>query len=153
MTWYELFLWVHVTMAVIWVGGAAMIQAFAFRIMRAQDPVRLAAFSRDAGIIGMRMFAPASLLLLLTGVGLVLNGNWDWGEPFVSVGLLIWLLSFVTGMFYLGPEGGRVATAIESAGPESPEAQRRIANILRYSRIELVLLLGLVFMMVVKLGT
>lgn len=48
---------------------------------------------------------------------------------------------------------GRVATAIESAGPGSPEAQRRIANILRYSRIELVLLLGLVFMMVVKLGT
>jgi hypothetical protein len=48
---------------------------------------------------------------------------------------------------------GRVATAIESAGPESPEAQRRIADILRYSRIELVLLLGLVFMMVVKLGT
>lgn len=153
MTWYELFLWLHITMAVVWVGGGIMLQALALRVIAASDPVRMAAFSRDVEFIGLRLFTPASLLLLLTGVGLVLNGNWDWGEPFVSIGLLVWLLSFLTGILYLGPEGGRIARAIEAGGPASPEAQRRIGNILRYSRVELVLLLAVIFMMVVKLGT
>jgi len=153
MTWYELFLWLHVLMVVVWVGGAIMIQAFALRVIAAKDAGRMAGFARDVEFIGMRLFTPASLLLLLTGIGLVLNGDWDWGEPFVSIGLLVWLLSFLTGILYLGPEGGRIAKAIEASGPTSPEAQRRIGNILRYSRIEIGLLLVVIFMMVVKLGT
>jgi uncharacterized membrane protein len=153
MTWYELFLWLHVMMVVIWVGGAIMIQAFALRVIAAKDAERMAGFARDVEFIGMRLFTPASLLLLLTGIGLVLNGNWDWGEPFVSLGLLVWLASFLTGVLYLGPEGGRIAKAIDAGGPASPEAQRRIASILRYSRIEIGLLLIVIFMMVVKLGT
>jgi uncharacterized membrane protein len=153
MTWYEFFLWLHVTMVVVWVGGAIMIQAFALRTIAAKDPERMAGFSRDVEFIGMRLFLPASLLLLLTGIGLVLNGNWGWGDPFVSIGLVVWLLSFLTGILYLGPEGGRIAKEIEESGPTSPEAQRRIGNILRFSRIELVLLLVVIFMMVVKLGT
>jgi uncharacterized membrane protein len=153
MTWYETFLWLHITMAIVWIGGAVMIQAFALRILAAKDGARMAEFSRDVEFIGMRLFTPASLVLLLTGIGLVLNGNWDWGEPYISVGLVVWLLSFLTGILYLGPEGGRIAKAIDADGPESPEAQRRIGNILRYSRIELLLLLVVVFMMTVKLGT
>jgi uncharacterized membrane protein len=153
MTWYELFLWLHVMMAVIWIGGAIMIQAFALRVIAAKDAVRMAGFARDVEFIGMRLFTPASLLLFLTGIALVLDGSWDWGEPFVSLGLLVWLASFLTGVLYLGPEGGRIAKAIDADGPTSPEAQRRIASILRYSRIEIVLLLVVIFMMVVKLGT
>ena len=33
MTWYTFFKWIHVTAAVIWVGGAAMIQAYALRVL------------------------------------------------------------------------------------------------------------------------
>lgn len=153
MTWYELFLWLHVMMVVIWVGGAIMIQAFALRIIGANDAERMAAFSRDVEFLGLRIFTPSSLVLLLSGIGLVLNGDWDWGEPFISLGLVVWLLSFLTGVLYLGPEGGRIAKAIDAGGPASPEAQRRIGNILRYSRIELLLLLVVIFMMVVKLWT
>ena len=39
------------------------------------------------------------------------------------------------------------------AGGATPRAQQLIGNVLRYSRIELVLLWIVVFMMVVKLGT
>lgn len=153
MTWYELFLWLHVMTAVIWVGGAIMIQAFALRVIAARDAERMAGFARDVEFIGLRLLTTSSVVLLLSGIGLVLNGNWDWGEPFVSIGLVVWLGSFLTGALYLGPEGGRIAKAIEADGPASPEAQRRITNILRYSRIELLFLLVVVFMMVVKLGT
>jgi uncharacterized membrane protein len=153
MTWYELFLWLHVMGAVAWVGGGLLIQAFALRIVASNDAHRMAGFSRDVEWVGLRLFMPSSLVLILTAVGLMLNGNWSWGEPFVSAGLAVWVVSFLAGMGFLGPESGRIAKAIETDGPASPDAQRRIARILAYSRFELVLLLIVVFMMVVKLGT
>lgn len=153
MTWYETFLWLHITAAAIWVGGDAMIQAFAYRIMRSDEPSRLVGFARDVEWTGLRVVMPASIVLLASGIGLVVNLDWDWGEPFISVGLLVWLISAGVGAGFLGPESGRIAKVVEAEGPSSPEAARRIGRILLYSRVELVLLLVVVFMMTVKLGT
>ena len=124
----------------------------ALRVFGTKDEGRIAAFAGDIEVLGMRVFMPSSLLLIVTGVGLVLNGNWDWSEPFISVGLLVWLISFVAGIAYLGPTSGRIKAEMQ-AGGATPRAQQLIGNVLRYSRIELVLLWIVVFMMVVKLGT
>ena len=152
MTWYEFFLFVHISMAVIWVGGAFFLQILALRVMGTRDDARMAAFAGDAEVLGMRVFAPSSGLLLLAGIALVVNGDWSWSEPFIGIGLVIWLVSFVAGIAYLGPTSGRIKAEI-SANGMSPRAQELIGNTLRYSRIELVLLWIVVFMMVVKLGT
>ena len=152
MTWYEFFLFLHIAMAVIWVGGAFFLQILALRVMGTRDEARMAAFAGDAEVLGMRVFAPSSLLLLLAGVGLVLNLDWDWSEPFIVIGLIVWLISFVAGVAYLGPSGGKIKAEI-SANGMTPRAQELIENTLRYSRIELVLLWIVVFMMVVNLGT
>lgn len=69
------------------------------------------------------------------------------------LGLLVWVISFAAGLGYLGPESGCIAKAIEREGPQSAEARQRIERIFVYSRLELVLLYAVVFMMVVKLGT
>jgi hypothetical protein len=71
----------------------------------------------------------------------------------VSVGLVVWILAAVTGAAFLGPESGRIAKVVATEGAESTAARRRIDRILLISRVELALLLVVVFMMVVKLGT
>jgi uncharacterized membrane protein len=152
MTWYELFLFLHIAMAVVWVGGGFFLQMLALRILGSKDEARVAAFAGDIEVLGLRIFTPSSVVLLLTGIGLVSNGNWDWSEPFVTVGLLVWLASFVAGVGYLGPTSGKIKAEMGANGT-SPRAQQLIGNMLRYSRIELVLLWIVVFMMVVKLGT
>jgi hypothetical protein len=155
MTWYELFLWLHVTAAVVWVGGGLMMQLLGMRAAASGSREHMAGYSGDAEYIGMRLFTAASLLLIVSAVGLMLNdaSPWDWGEPFVLVGLAVWVVSFVVGFFYLGPTAGKIKRAIEAGGPDSPEAQRLIGRVIGYQRIELVLLYFVVFMMVVKLGT
>ena len=82
----------------------------------------------------------------------MLNLDWSWSEPFIVVGLVVWLISFLAGIAYLGPSSGPIKAEI-SANGMSPRAQELIGNTLRYSRIELVLLWIVLFMMVVKLGT
>jgi uncharacterized membrane protein len=150
MTWYTFFKSVHVTAAAIWIGGALMIQAFAFRITRSGDAKRQADFAKDSEVVGMRVFIPATWLVLLAGIGMMINLDLSWGQNWIVFGLIAFALSFVVGAGFLGPEGGRIAAVIEREGPASPEAQARIRRILMISRAELVILITVVINMVVK---
>jgi uncharacterized membrane protein len=150
MTWYTFFKSLHVVAAVVWVGGAFMIQAFAFRILRTGDARRQAEFAKDSEVIGMRVFIPATWVLLLAAIGMMVNLHWSWGQNWVVFGLIAFAVSFAVGAGFLGPEGGRIAAVIERDGPASPEAQARIRRILLISRCELVVLLTVIVNMVVK---
>jgi uncharacterized membrane protein len=150
LTWYTFFKSVHVTAAAVWVGGALMIQALAFRITRSGDAKRQAEFAKDTEIVGMRVFIPASWLVLLAGIAIMINLDLSWGQNWIVFGLIAFALSFVVGAGFLGPEGGRIAAVIEREGPASPEAQRRIRRILMISRAELVILTTVIWNMVVK---
>lgn len=150
MTWYTFFKSVHVTAAAVWVGGAMMIQAFAFRITRTGDAKRQADFAKDSEIVGMRLFIPTTWILLLAGIGMMINLDWSWGQNWIVFGLISFALSFAVGAGFLGPEGGRIAETIEREGPASPAAQARIRRILMISRCELVILIAVIFNMVVK---
>ena len=150
MTWYTFFKSLHVLAAAIWFGGALMIQAFAFRIVRTRDARRMAEFAKDSEIVGMRVFIPATWLLLLAAIGLMLNADLSWGQNWIVYGLISWAVSFAVGAGFLGPEGGRIAKIIENEGPESAAAQARIRRILLISRCELVVLATVVVNMVVK---
>jgi len=150
MTWYTFFKSVHVIAAVIWVGGAMMIQALAFRITRTGDGRRQADFAKDAEIVGMRLFIPTTWILLLAGIAMMINFDWSWGQNWIVFGLIAFAVSFVVGAGFIGPEGGRVAETIEREGPDSPAAQARIRRILLISRVELVVLIAVIVNMVVK---
>jgi uncharacterized membrane protein len=149
VSWYEFALWVHMFCAVIWVGGDIMTQALAIRIMRANDPIRMASFAKDVERIGLWLLTPASILLLAFGFVLVSEG--DWGYPFwVIFGLIVLAVAAISGMAFFGPESGRIGKLIEEHGPEHPEVQIRLRRVLVYSRITTVLLVLAVFDMVVK---
>jgi uncharacterized membrane protein len=150
MTWYTFFKSVHVTAAAVWFGGALMIQAFAFRIVRTGDARRQADFAKDSEVVGMRVFIPATWILFLAGVGMMVNLPWSWGQNWVVFGLIAFAFSFIVGAGFLAPEGGRIAAVIERDGPASPEAQARIRRILLISKCELVVLLSVIVNMVVK---
>jgi len=150
LTWYSFFKSIHVITAVIWVGGAAMIQAYAFRILRTGDGKRQADFAKDTEVVGMRVFIPASLILVLAAIAMMVNLDWSWSQNWIVLGLIAFVFSFVLGAGFLGPEGGRIAELIERQGPDSPAVQARIRRILTISRCELIVLLTVIVNMVVK---
>jgi uncharacterized membrane protein len=144
VSWYEFALFVHIFAAVVWAGGSLTAQALAFRIVRTNDPRRMAGFAKDIERIGMALYFPASVLLLAFGFVLVHEGGW--GYPFwVVFGLVVLGLSAVAGMAFFGPESARIGRLIEQHGPDYPEVQSRIRRILALTRIELVLLIAVVF--------
>lgn len=151
VTTYEWVKTLHVLAAVIWVGGAAVIQVLALFALRSKLPGRKAEFAREAEWVGMKIFLPSTLLLIALGFYLVHDGHWGY-HLWVILALVGFGLSFVTGLFFLGPESKRIASAIDAEGPDSPAVAMRIKRILLVGRIELAILIFLVFDMVIKPG-
>jgi hypothetical protein len=152
MTWRELWLFLHVTGAMVWIGGAVAVQVFGILTKRAADPAKTAFFAGNVSFSVMRVFLPAALVVLVSGIGLKVEGHWDWGEPFIVYGLVFWALVSLVAFGYLGGAIGRAGAQLASEGP-SPALGLRLRNLVWLSRVLLLALLTIVFMMAVKLGT
>jgi uncharacterized membrane protein len=146
MSWYEFLLFVHVACAAIWVGGGFVFQVYGMVVRKAGDPLEMAQFSGRAGVVGERLFTPASLLVLLAGIGLMIEGNWSWGDLWVIFALAGFAGSFVNGLFLIAP----MAKKLPAVGPETAAGQELIARIFTALRVELVVLFAIVFAMTVK---
>jgi uncharacterized membrane protein len=136
----------------VWVGGDVMSQAVYLRAQMAGDQ-RQIEFAADVEWIGLRLITPAAVLVAGFGVWLVLNSPaWDFSQTWVTLGLVMFLASALTGALFLGPESGRISRLGAEKGAGDPEVQRRISRMLWISRIELILLIAVIFDMVVKPG-
>jgi uncharacterized membrane protein len=148
--WYFVFKAIHITFAVIWIGGGMLLTILGVIAERQKDPAALAAVARQAAMVGQKLFSPAAVVVLLAGIAMMINGSLDWGKFWVSFGLLGFLSSFIVGVAFLAPASSRVAALIDTEGVESPAAQAQIARILLIARYDIAVLLLVVFDMVLK---
>lgn len=148
--WYALFRVVHVSIAVFWVGGGLTITVLALAAERRRDPLELVTVARQAAFVGERLFAPAGLLVLLSGIAMMINTDWGWGRFWVDAGLVGYAATFVTGVGVLAPLTKRIAALVESQGPTAPETQEAIRRILLVARVDVTVLLLVVADMVTK---
>jgi uncharacterized membrane protein len=152
MTWYEFWLFLHLTAAIVWIGGAAVIQVFGILTKRAADPAKTAFFAGNVSFTVLRVFLPAALVMIVSGVGLTKTGHWDWGEPFIVTGLVLWALVSLIAFGYLGGAIGSAGARLAAEGP-SPALALRLRNLVWLSRVLLGILLVIVFFMTFKPGT
>lgn len=149
MTWYTFLLFVHIALAIVWIGGGLMMQFFGIRAMLAGSE-RLAAFGADVEWIGMRVLTPSSLLAFVSGILLVVEGPWSFGDDWIVIGLALFAVTFFAGLLFFGPESGRLGKLIQAQGVESPEVQARLGRLILFSRLDLVVLFLIAFDMAVK---
>lgn len=153
ITTYELLLFGHLLFVTAWVGADAVIQIFAMRARRAGGQRQVDLMS-DVEWIGTRYITPSALLVVIFGFLLIgeSDGAYELSQTWISIGLGVFLLSFIAGAGFLGPETGRLGKLAEEKGPDDPEVQRRLSRVFLVSRIELILLIAVIFDMVVKPG-
>ena len=152
MTSYELWTFVHVVGVIVWLGGAAVAQVFGLLATRAGDPLRSATFGRDMAFIGPKIFLPASVVVLVSGVLLTEDGNWPWSEPFILLGIVGWTAVSLIAFAYLTRAMGRVGARMAAEGP-SPELGSEVNRLVLLARVLILVLFAVVFVMIVKPGT
>ncbi len=148
--WYALFKWVHVTGAVVWVGGGLTLTILAMRAERSSDPREMATIARQAAFIGERVFAPVGMLVFLMGIAMVINLHWGWGTTWIVIGLVGYVITFLTGILVLGPQAKRIGQLMETKGPDAAETQAAIQRILLIARVDVGVLLLVVADMILK---
>jgi uncharacterized membrane protein len=146
VSWYEFLLFVHVAGAVVWLGGGLFVQVYGTAVERGGDRAEMAAFAGRVGTLGERLFVPASLVVVLAGVGLMLDGDFGWGQLWVVYALAAFAGSFVVGVGVLSP----LAKRIPRVGAETAEGQALIRRLFAVMRVDLVFMYAIVFAMVVK---
>ena len=146
MTWYELFLFVHVTGAIIWIGGAFIFQIYGMVEVASGDRAAIARFAGNVAHIGERVFIPTSLIVVLAGISLMINGDWPWGRLWVLFALSAFAASFLLGVLVLAPTAKR----IPAVGAETNEGQGLIRKLFALLKVDLLFMFGIVFAMTTK---
>jgi uncharacterized membrane protein len=148
--WYSLFKAIHVTFAVIWVGGGFAIMINAIRAQRTWDPKQVVTVAQQAAFLGEKIFAPAGLIVFLMGIAMMVNTNWGWGHFWIIVGLLGYAATFGIGIGVLSPLAKKIERSAVENGPEHPVTLALIDRIMLIGRFDMGVLLIVILDMVTK---
>jgi uncharacterized membrane protein len=134
----EWLVFVHVLAAMVWVGGLAAFAAFAFHALRTDDPGTVARFVGSLRLVGPMVLTPSSIMVLLVGTWLVLDGDgFSFGQTWIWLALVLLAVAVLVGVLYLA----RMAQGAERAVAAGDHQQARI-QLRRWSLgIRLILLL------------
>jgi uncharacterized membrane protein len=148
--WYSIFKWVHVSVAVFWVGGGLLLTVLGLRAERSTEPREIVTLAQQAAFTGEKIFAPGGLVVLLMGIGMVVHNNLGWGHFWIIAGLIGYAATFVTGVGVLSPLAKRIEHSAATNGTEHPETIALIQRILLIARVDVAVLLIVVADMTLK---
>jgi uncharacterized membrane protein len=150
---YNLFKFIHVLTVIVWIGGSIVLNILSGRIWKSNDAHRILSFGEDAELIGSRVFAPASGLLLLSGIATVLAVDASLlRKTWVALGVVGWIAVAAISGGLLGPLSQRLKRVLAESGPANPDVRRILQRIERLTRVELVLFVLMIADMVFKPG-
>ena len=151
VTFYDVLKFLHVSLAIAWIGGGLLLSILAELAFRSPLPGRAAEFAREAGLIGERFFTPVSVLVL--GLGFWLEQRAHWGFHFwIVASLVLFGVSVGLGAGVIAPQAKKLRKLILAEGPEADVVKRQIRVLVTIARFDLVLLFTIVFLMVTKIG-
>ncbi len=144
----DVMLVLHIAGAGTWLG-ANIIQAVVPGLAAKQNAETSAGWFRVAGQLSKRLYMPASILILISGVVLVLqDDSYSFGSLFVTVGFGMIALGAVLGIFVFDPGSKTAAEAIESG--DRSRIKAATSRIATFGTIDTLLLLFTMTVMVLR---
>jgi uncharacterized membrane protein len=149
MDFVSLLKFVHVCAAVLWVGGGMTMVLGGLLLARARTPDDQMAHIRTVALLGTRLFMPASIATLVSGLSLQFAAGWGW-QPFTVLGLIGVAFTATFGAMVLGPSCERAAKMAQSWGAVS--ALPMLRRIYRLAALDYAVQFSVIFLMVTKPG-
>lgn len=135
MTYYEVLLFVHVLGVAVWFGVGIALMALGNRLRSAGDNAALRSLFDQSQWLTTRIFIPVSLIVLVAGILLVIEGPWSFGDLWVVLGLAGFAITFLTGILVLKPQSEAIAADLNRSGM-TDAAARDIASMFTRMRID-----------------
>ena len=148
MNAYNILKLVHVLSVIVWVGAALTSNLLVWRVARAGDRQALTMLMRHLTGIGRGMVGPASVLTLLSGIGMMMTGQLSSGAFWIQWGFGGIVVHFLFGPILLRRAGMELMASL-SGGDDARFAAAR-SRVSRLNAIYLAVLVSVVGMMVLK---
>lgn len=153
MSLFETLKIVHILAVVAWIGGSVMLSVLFARTRSAADTPGLENLLRQTSFLGRAYFNPAGIVTLVAGVWLVIEGDFEFSEAWISIGFLGIIAGVILGAAYY-PRQIRSAQAALDAGssPADPAVTAPLDRLRLATSAETLLLIVVVWAMVTKPG-
>lgn len=104
---------IHIISVAAWLGGNLTL-AFAGSMTRNADVAARRWWAVTQGAMARTYFNVAGILVVLTGVGLVLDGPFEFSNLFVTIGFIAVIIGALLGIIVFGPGCRQLVEAIDS---------------------------------------
>jgi uncharacterized membrane protein (DUF485 family) len=151
MDWEPWLHFAHIAGVVVWVGGGTALAAMGWRLRRSAEVPVLQSFAGTMSFVGLRLFLPAIVVVLLAGVGMVLVEGDDFTTAWILIGIVALVVSFLIGAVYLSRSAIRFDRLAKSG--DVPGAQAALGSWLTGYLLVLAILVFTMWDMVFKPGT
>ena len=148
MDWYLILKFLHVSSAVIWIGGAFIMVMLATRADRSADDKILVDVVRQVAWAADHVYVPASISTLVFGLILAWYASL-WANLWIILGLLGVASTVGLGILVLTPLAKKADAGFKARGA-SPEVVATSREILTLAKFDLVLLFTVIADMVLK---
>ncbi len=133
-----------------WLGAGMAFSGLLIKARRASDSAKEASYHADIEVLAPILFIPASLATFVFSLVWAIEGNWDFGQAWIIIGLTGWLVSFGIGILYFKPESERIAALAEQGEAGMTEAMTRSKRMTAVDNFEITTLYVVAAAMVLK---
>jgi uncharacterized membrane protein len=149
-TTFTILKFLHISGAIVWIGGVATLTVIYVRMARTQDSAAVTALSQVSGFAGQVLVGPATMLTLLAGIATAATAGFDFGMLWLSWGFIAIILSIALGATFIRRitvEMGRLAA---NGAPDWSRMRTLQQRLTMLNLINLLILVSTVWAMVAK---
>ena len=148
--WYAALKVIHVLSVVVWIGGAAALAMVTAHLLRARDHATLAALLPLSTRFFQTMGGPASGLVLLSGIAMVILGRIGFGTLWVTLGFLGILIHFLYGAIIMRRRTLALSAALSAAPVDAGRIAAAGRRLRTGSLVYLLIMAAVIVVMVAK---
>ena len=139
----------HLLGVAVWFGVGVALMLLGDRFRKSADNAALRSLFDQSEWLTQRIFIPVSLIVLVAGILLVIEGPWSFGDLWVLLGLAGFAITFLTGILVLKPQSEGIAADLSNGGMTDAVA-RDIGSMFTKMRIDYTVIALVVADMVLK---
>ena len=142
-------LYVHILCAAIWLGGAAICITFLLSTKNL-SPTQAKPIIQNVANLGKFVFGPASILVLISGIGLISVAGWSFSDLWITLAFTGIIASIILGTVFHSRAGRKSLAAAESDNSQATNTAINSWLIIAY--LDLAIIAGVLALMVFKPG-
>jgi uncharacterized membrane protein len=143
----------HIGGAIVWVGGGVVLSMTGARARQGGNAIVIGDFAGTLSYVGLRVFMPAVVVVLVTGVWMVLIQSGDFTQLWVVLALVAFAAAFLIGGVYLSRNALALDRAAKASAPDATALTEILGRWIFGYWVVLAILVFAVWDMVFKPGT